>query len=119
MRSKGYSVFSIVLYILGGLVLLYSFWAAYVSYDIISTAIDQGQLVVSGNQFEIAGFVMSNFGQYLIYAVILLALGRLLQVNAYREEDYEIAYVEGDLSEEIADEEQHVEAEERVESGDR
>jgi uncharacterized membrane protein len=84
-----FPIFSTILYILGGLVLIYAFWAAYVSYNIISQAIDMGQLAVSGNQFEIMSFIMSNFGQFLIYAVILLALGRLLQNYPAVEEDYE------------------------------
>jgi hypothetical protein len=114
MERNRVSVFSIVLYVLGGLVLIYAIWAAYVSYGIISTAIEQGQLVVSRNQFEIANFLVSSFGQYAIFAVILLALGRLLQVNSYsRVDDYD-SEDEVDTSEELADEE----VEERVEIED-
>jgi hypothetical protein len=88
MRRYGFPVFSTILYILGAFVLIYALWAAYVSYDIISSAIEQGQLVFRGNQFEIMSFIMSNFGQFLIFAVILLALGRLLQIYPEREDDY-------------------------------
>lgn len=79
MSKKKPPVLSTVLYALAGLLGIYTIWAAARSFGYVSTMVAQHQLVISGNVFEIASFHMSNFGQYAFFAVILFALGRIVQ----------------------------------------
>ena len=79
MRKNRFPVLSVVLYILAVLLLAYSVWAAIYSSQIVSQAVAMGQLMVSGSEFEILSFYMSNIGQYFIFAVILFVLGYMLQ----------------------------------------
>lgn len=81
MRRKRCPGFSAVLYVLAGLLTLYAVWAAVHSFGYVSRMVAARQLVVRGNEFEIASFHMSNFAQYVLSAVILFALGRILQVS--------------------------------------
>ncbi|SNS93362.1 hypothetical protein SAMN05446037_102833 [Anaerovirgula multivorans] len=83
MRGKKVPALSTILYILAGLLALYTLWAAFYSFDYISKMIAQNQLVIRGNEFEIVNFHMSNFAQYLLFAVILFTLGRILQMNLF------------------------------------
>lgn len=82
MSKKKFPVLSVALYILAGLLGLYTIWAAKFSFDYISRMIEQNQLVISGNEFEVVSFHMSNFAQYALFAVILFTLGWMLQVNS-------------------------------------
>lgn len=82
MHKNKFSVLSTVLYVLAGLLTLYTIWAAAHSFDYISKMIAENQLVISGNEFEIVNFHMSSFAQYLLFAVILFTLGRMLQINS-------------------------------------
>ena len=70
---------SIILYIVAGLVAVFAIWAYSHCADIISQARAAGQLVTSGNEYDIASFYMANSGQYFIYALLLAAAGLLLQ----------------------------------------
>ena len=40
-----------------------------------------GQLVASGNEFDIVSFYMGNSGQYIVFALLLAAAGYILQRN--------------------------------------
>ncbi len=82
MRRVNFPVSSIVLYVLAGLFALYTIWAAIYSFGYVSEMIAANQLVISGNEFEVMNFLMTNFAQYAVFAVILFALGRILQVYA-------------------------------------
>lgn len=79
MSKKKFPVLSAALYVLAGLLGLYTIWAAAYSFDYVSKMVAQNQLVISGNEFEIANFHMSNFAQYALFAVILFTLGWILQ----------------------------------------
>jgi hypothetical protein len=79
MIKKRVSVLSIGLYVLAALLLGYAVWATSNAIIYISGMIDQGQLIVSGNEFDIANFVMSNAAQYFVYAVVLATLGWIVQ----------------------------------------
>ncbi len=103
MSRKNFPVLSTVLYVLAGLLALYTAWAAYHSFTYISTMIDQGQLMVSGNVFEIVNFHMTNFAQYGLLAVIIFTLGWIVQFNS----SYPAARGDQiDLSEDILDDEE-------------
>jgi hypothetical protein len=101
MRRRTVSGIAIGLYALAALVAAYTVWAVVHFYGYITEMIGQGQLIVSGSEFEIANFVMSNALQYGLYAVILFALGRVVQLNTpqplgdldddFEDEDYDEA----------------------------
>lgn len=81
MRRVKFPVVSIVLYVLAGLLALYAIWAAIYSFKYISEMVASNQLVIKGSEFEVANFLMNNIAQHAVFAVILFALGRILQVN--------------------------------------
>jgi hypothetical protein len=70
---------SIVLYVIAGLLAVYTIWAFTFCADIISQAKAAGQLAASGNEYDIASFYMGNCGQWLVYAVLMVAAGMILQ----------------------------------------
>lgn len=75
-------VLPIALYALAGLLLLYTVWAASQSFGYISQMVAHNQLVIKGNEFDIARFHMANFVQYGLLAAILFALGRILHTSS-------------------------------------
>jgi hypothetical protein len=85
MRKNRFPVLSVVLYVLAVLLLAYSVWAAIYSSKIVSQAIDMGQLMFAGSEFEVLSFYMSNVAQYFLFAVVLFILGYMLQTNPAQE----------------------------------
>ncbi len=105
MKKVKFPVVSTVLYVLAGLLLAFSIWAVVYSANYISTMVSQGQLVFSGNEFEIISFYMQNAAQYFVYAVVLFVLGRIMFFFTYDddeldEETLELVDVVDDESEE-------------------
>lgn len=78
MKTKKIPIITIILFILAGLLILYSVWAIIQCHGYIAEAIATGQLTVSGNEYDILSFYMSNCAQYVLFAVILAALGWML-----------------------------------------
>lgn len=74
----------IVLYALAALLTVYSVWALIHTVQYISGAVASGQLTVAGNVFDITSFYMTSVGQYIVFAAIIWALGRLLQKESPR-----------------------------------
>jgi hypothetical protein len=108
---KSFPVVSIILYILAALMLFYTVWAARNSIQVVSQAVEQNQLVISGNEFEVASFFMSNLAQYGLFAIILFSLGWITQgVDNLRAAE---AWEETD--EELEEEEEEQELQEIVE----
>jgi len=70
---------SIVLYIFAGLLAIYAIWSYSYCTDIVSQARAAGQLAVGGNEYDIASFYMGNCGQYFVFALLLAAVGIILQ----------------------------------------
>ncbi len=79
MNKKKFPILSIILYVLAGLLMIFAIWSSSQSIGYISEMINQGQLVFGGNEFDIINFIMSSCAQYVIFAVILIALGCILQ----------------------------------------
>ena len=69
----------IVLYAFACAFMFYAIWALIKCADIISQAKAAGQLIVSGNEFDIASFFMSSCGQYIVFSLLLAAAGLFLQ----------------------------------------
>lgn len=95
MSKEKTPVLSIVLYVIAGILLIYSVWATTYSANIIQTAVAQNQLVPQGNEFEIVSFYMTNIAQYFLFAVVLASLGWIIQTMPeaveyeYEEMEYE------------------------------
>ena len=109
MRKVQFPVISIILYVLAALLALYTIWSAIYSIQYISEMIAGNQLVISGNEFEVTNFVMTNVAQYAFFAITLFALGRILQINLsdVDDEEYEDEDEDEDeepLFEELSDE---------------
>lgn len=79
MKTKKAQIIRICLYCLSGLLVLYTFWAIINCYQQISLSIKQGQLVVSGNEFIIMNYYMTNCLEYGIFAVILFSFGWMVR----------------------------------------
>lgn len=79
-RSAGIAVLAgaVALFALAGLVGAYAAWS-FVNVQIsVQEAVDAGQLVMPGSEYDIASFTMSSSGQYAILAVILAGVGWLV-----------------------------------------
>ncbi|MEA3327926.1 MAG: hypothetical protein U9R53_11590 [Chloroflexota bacterium] len=80
MEKKKLPVISIIFYILAGISLAYAIWAIIYSAGIVSEAISMGQLMVEGSEFEIVSYYVSNIGQFVLFAAVLIGLGWILQI---------------------------------------
>ncbi|MEJ5310325.1 MAG: hypothetical protein WHX52_11170 [Anaerolineae bacterium] len=111
MRTVKFPVVSIILFVFAVLFAAYTIWAASYAFNTISEAVAAGQLVISGSEFEVANFLMNNVAQYVFFAIVLFALGRIVQVvspeaddEAYADEDEEEDTDEDSSFEEVSDE---------------
>lgn len=84
MDKKKIPVLSIALYAIAGMLVLYTIWSVSHSASYISELIAMGQLTVKGNEYDIVNFYMSNSAQFALFAVIIFALGWMLQKNSSR-----------------------------------
>lgn len=89
MEKKKLPILSIVLYVIAGLLVAYSIWAGVYSGKYISDMMSQGQLLFKGNEFEVVSFYMSNMAQYLLFAITLFVLGRIILYFSFIEEEDE------------------------------
>jgi len=69
---------SFVFYVLAAPFLIFAVWAFSNSAEIISEAIEAGQITLFGNLYDIVGFYMANTGAYFAYAFLLIGAGLLL-----------------------------------------
>jgi hypothetical protein len=67
-----------VFYVVAALLLGFAIWAFSHSADIISEAIETGQITLMGNLYDIIGFYMANTGQYFVFAILIAGIGMLL-----------------------------------------
>jgi uncharacterized membrane protein YvlD (DUF360 family) len=79
MQKKNIPVISIIVYCLAAILVIYSVWAAVYTSEYISSLIGAGQLEFAGNEFEIISYHISTYGQYVLFAVVLLMSGWILQ----------------------------------------
>ncbi len=75
MEKQKLPIVSIILFVLSGLLLIFTVWAATNSFKYIGEMVSMGQIVVKDVLFDIISFHMNSFGQYLVYAVLLFAAG--------------------------------------------
>ena len=70
---------SVIFYIIAGLLAVYAVWSYTFCSEVIAQAKASGQLATSGNGYDVASFYMGNCGQYIVFALLLVAAGLLLQ----------------------------------------
>jgi len=73
------NILSVVLYVVAGLLTIFTIWVFYYCADEISQVREAGQLPDSGVLYIIVRFYMSNCAQYFAFALLLAAAGLLLQ----------------------------------------
>jgi hypothetical protein len=94
--NKKAPTISIVFYVIAGLLFLYAIWSTIFSYNYLAPIMASGQLVAKGNEYEIVSFYMSNLAQPLFFAIVVFALGWLIQLVSGNDkfEDLEVMEVE-------------------------
>jgi len=105
MQQKKLSVISIILFVLAGLLTVFFVWAMYNCYVQVDNAIIQGNLTVSGNIYVIVDYYMNNAVVYLIWAILLLCFGLVIQRLMPRISAVPVAASEEQGSAEAVDEE--------------
>lgn len=79
MQKNKIPVFSIIVYCLAFLLVVYAVWAVVNTSQYIGELFQAGQLMFKGNEFDIITFHISTYGQYLIFAILLFMSGWILQ----------------------------------------
>jgi len=75
MFNKKVPVLSFVLYVLSGILAIYTIWSISFIYSYIAGQ----QVPFSGNEYTVVNYYMANAGQYLVYAITFFTLGWILQ----------------------------------------
>lgn len=75
MKKIKLPVFTISIFVLAGMLILYSIWAIIQCHSYITKAVAAGQLTFNGNEYDVVNFYMTNCAQYVLFAVIFAALG--------------------------------------------
>ena len=70
---------AITLYVFGSLSFAYVGFTLYKSYDYIKGLIDYGTLTLSDSVSDVIQYVVGNSFEYLVYGLVLIALGYLIQ----------------------------------------
>lgn len=78
MRKTKSPALITTLRVVAAILAAYSIWALVYSVIYIWKGISSGQLPVTGNVYNIGGFFMSNFGQWVVLSLIVYALSRVL-----------------------------------------
>lgn len=73
--KKANGIIAGLLFVLAGLLMIYTVWAFINCINYISEMTAAGQLAVKGNEYDIVNFYMGNSVQYLISAVLVFAAG--------------------------------------------
>lgn len=70
---------AIILYVFGCLSFAYVGFTLYKSYDYIKGLIGYGTLTLSDSMSDVIQYVVGNSFEYLVYGLVLIALGYLIQ----------------------------------------
>ena len=71
-------VTSYVFYVIAAPFIIFAVWSFVSSAEVISEAIEVGQITVFGNLYDIVSFYMANTSQYFAFAFLLVGMGILL-----------------------------------------
>ena len=86
MKKIKFPVVSIILYVVALIIFAYALWATIYSAQIVKEAVELGQLIVAGSEFEVVSYYMTNVSQPYLFAFVLFALGWILQTIKGQEE---------------------------------
>jgi hypothetical protein len=82
MEKKTLPILSVVLYVLAGILAVYSVWSMVNIADSIKAYMEQYSMTLKGNEYNIISSYMSAAGPYIFYAIVLAVLGWILQQMA-------------------------------------
>ncbi|MGX9755224.1 hypothetical protein ACWYRQ_03045 [Clostridioides difficile] len=78
-QFKKISKVSITMYCLSILLAIYGIYVFINCTEYIYTMLSTKQLTVTGNEYTIINYYMSNFSQYIIFAILLASMGFVIQ----------------------------------------
>lgn len=78
-QFKKISKVSIIMYCLSILLVIYGIYVFINCTEYIYTMLSTKQLTVTGNEYNIINYYMSNFSQYIIFAILLASVGFVIQ----------------------------------------
>lgn len=78
-QFKKISKVSIIMYCLSVLLAIYGIYVFINCTEYIYTMLSTKQLTVTGNEYTIINYYMSNFSQYIIFAILLASMGFVIQ----------------------------------------
>lgn len=78
-QLKKISKVSIIMYCLSILLAIYGIYVFINCTEYIYTMLSTKQLTVTGNEYTIINYYMSNFSQYIIFAILLASMGFVIQ----------------------------------------
>ena len=79
MTNKKLPIFSAILYILALILFGYAVWALVIRIDSVKIAIEQAQVTLPGDLFNVVNFCMEGVATYMAIAVGFVALGFIMQ----------------------------------------
>jgi hypothetical protein len=79
ISGKKVPILSIVFYVVAAIMAAFTIWAFIFCIGYISDLVSSGQLVTAGNEFNIAGYFMTNCVQYLLYTMAIFFFGFIYQ----------------------------------------
>ncbi|WP_227847961.1 hypothetical protein [Clostridioides sp. ZZV15-6598] len=82
-QFKKISKVSIIMYCLSILLAIYGIYVFINCTEYIYTMLSTKQLTVTGNEYTIINYYMSNFSQYIIFAILLASMGFVIQKIGY------------------------------------
>lgn len=78
-QFKKISKISITMYCLSVMLAIYGIYVFINCTEYIYTMLSTKQLTVTGNEYTIINYYMSNFSQYIIFAILLALMGFVIQ----------------------------------------
>ncbi|WP_227834703.1 hypothetical protein [Clostridioides sp. ES-S-0010-02] len=78
-QLKKISKVSITMYCLSVMLVIYGIYVFINCTEYIYTMLSTKQLVFTGNEYTIINYYMSNFSQYIIFAILLASMGFVIQ----------------------------------------
>ena len=79
MSKRKISILSIVLFVIAGLLAIYTIWSFVNVLEYLKNIMQQQQITFKGNEYDIINTFVSSCGQYAFYAIVLAVLGWILQ----------------------------------------
>lgn len=104
MKNKPVPVISIILYVLAGLLFVFTVYITIVSVNYITPSFDQG-LTFQGYELEVINFYVSNIATTALFSIAFFALGWIIQLVTPAKEMVEEADEFEFVSEEVIVEE--------------